>query len=76
MDHLVCFLAGSLALGAFTDPGGIDSARAQSRTRDESHELSFPKTKRKDEHALYTRIKAPRPRVYDQTGATSAWGAL
>ena len=29
MDHLVCFLPGSLALGAYTDPNGIDSPRAQ-----------------------------------------------
>ncbi len=29
MDHLVCFMGGSLALGAYTDPAGRDSARAQ-----------------------------------------------
>jgi hypothetical protein len=29
MDHLVCFMPGTLALGAYTDPLGIDSARAQ-----------------------------------------------
>jgi mannosyl-oligosaccharide alpha-1,2-mannosidase len=29
MDHLVCFLPGTLALGAYTDPLGIDSPRAQ-----------------------------------------------
>ena len=29
MDHLVCFMGGSLALGAYTDPLGIDSPRAQ-----------------------------------------------
>jgi len=29
MDHLVCFMGGLLALGAYTDPNGLDSARAQ-----------------------------------------------
>lgn len=29
MDHLACFMAGSLALGAYTDPNGLDSERAQ-----------------------------------------------
>ena len=29
MDHLVCFLGGALALGAYTDPLGLDSPRAQ-----------------------------------------------
>lgn len=29
MDHLVCFMPGTLALGAYTDPRGLDSARAQ-----------------------------------------------
>jgi hypothetical protein len=29
MDHLVCFMGGLLALGAYTDPQGFDSARAQ-----------------------------------------------
>mmetsp|Transcript_12621 Transcript_12621/g.19568 ORF Transcript_12621/g.19568 Transcript_12621/m.19568 type:complete len:664 (-) Transcript_12621:81-2072(-) len=29
MDHLVCFMGGLLALGAYTDPLGLDSARAQ-----------------------------------------------
>lgn len=29
MDHLACFMGGSLALGAYTDPSGIDSARAK-----------------------------------------------
>ncbi|KAL7432933.1 hypothetical protein ACHAXM_010194 [Skeletonema potamos] len=29
MDHLVCFMGGSLALGAYTDPLGIDSSRAK-----------------------------------------------
>ena len=29
MDHLVCFLPGTLALGAYTDPDGLDSARAR-----------------------------------------------
>ena len=29
MDHLVCFMPGILALGAYTDPNGLDSARAQ-----------------------------------------------
>lgn len=29
MDHLVCFLPGVLALGAYTDPNGLDSERAQ-----------------------------------------------
>jgi hypothetical protein len=29
MDHLVCFMGGLLALGAYTDPLGMDSARAQ-----------------------------------------------
>ena len=29
MDHLVCFMAGSLALGAYTDPNGLQSERAQ-----------------------------------------------
>ena len=29
MDHLVCFMPGTLALGAHTDPQGRDSARAQ-----------------------------------------------
>ncbi|KAL7577762.1 hypothetical protein ACA910_010521 [Epithemia clementina (nom. ined.)] len=29
MDHLVCFMGGSLALGAYTDPLGLDSERAQ-----------------------------------------------
>lgn len=29
MDHLVCFMGGLLALGAYTDPTGLDSARAQ-----------------------------------------------
>jgi len=29
MDHLVCFMGGSLALGAYTDPLGLESERAQ-----------------------------------------------
>lgn len=29
MDHLVCFMGGSLALGAYTDPLGLNSDRAQ-----------------------------------------------
>eukprot|EP01033_Poteriospumella_lacustris_P000486 gene487-326_t len=29
MDHLVCFVPGMLALGAYTDPLGLDSGRAQ-----------------------------------------------
>ena len=29
MDHLVCFMGGLLALGAYTDPDGLDSERAQ-----------------------------------------------
>ena len=29
MDHLVCFMGGLLALGAYTDPLGLDSTRAQ-----------------------------------------------
>jgi Glycosyl hydrolase family 47 len=29
MDHLVCFMGGLLALGAYTDPNGLDSPRAQ-----------------------------------------------
>uniref|UniRef100_A0A7S4K3S5 alpha-1,2-Mannosidase n=1 Tax=Odontella aurita TaxID=265563 RepID=A0A7S4K3S5_9STRA len=29
MDHLVCFLSGTLALGAYTDPQGLNSSRAQ-----------------------------------------------
>ena len=29
MDHLACFMAGTMALGAATDPLGIDSPRAQ-----------------------------------------------
>ena len=29
MDHLACFLGGLLALGAYTDPLGLDSERAQ-----------------------------------------------
>jgi len=29
MDHLVCFMGGALALGAYTDPKGLDSPRAQ-----------------------------------------------
>ena len=29
MDHLVCFMGGLLALGAYTDPNGLDSTRAQ-----------------------------------------------
>lgn len=28
MDHLVCFMGGLLALGAYTDPLGVESARA------------------------------------------------
>lgn len=28
MDHLVCFLPGILALGAYTDPSGLESSRA------------------------------------------------
>jgi mannosyl-oligosaccharide alpha-1,2-mannosidase len=28
-DHLVCFMGGLLALGAYTDPQGLDSERAQ-----------------------------------------------
>jgi len=28
MDHLVCFMAGNLALGAYTNPDGLNSARA------------------------------------------------
>lgn len=28
-DHLVCFMGGALALGAYTDPKGLDSSRAQ-----------------------------------------------
>jgi mannosyl-oligosaccharide alpha-1,2-mannosidase len=29
MDHLVCFMGGALALGAYLDPLGLDSERAQ-----------------------------------------------
>lgn len=29
MDHLVCFMGGALALGAYLDPRGLDSERAQ-----------------------------------------------
>ena len=29
MDHLVCFMGGLLALGAYTDPLGLESERAQ-----------------------------------------------
>ena len=29
MDHLVCFMGGLLALGAYTDPKGLNSKRAQ-----------------------------------------------
>eukprot|EP00588_Corethron_pennatum_P001611 CAMPEP_0194286482 /NCGR_PEP_ID=MMETSP0169-20130528/32653_1 /TAXON_ID=218684 /ORGANISM="Corethron pennatum, Strain L29A3" /LENGTH=577 /DNA_ID=CAMNT_0039032943 /DNA_START=313 /DNA_END=2046 /DNA_ORIENTATION=- len=29
MDHLACFMGGLLALGAYTDPGGLESERAQ-----------------------------------------------
>jgi hypothetical protein len=29
MDHLVCFMGGLLALGAYTDPLGLESSRAQ-----------------------------------------------
>jgi mannosyl-oligosaccharide alpha-1,2-mannosidase len=29
MDHLVCFMGGSLALSAYTDPQGLNSPRAQ-----------------------------------------------
>jgi hypothetical protein len=29
MDHLVCFMGGLLALGAYTDPHGLNSERAQ-----------------------------------------------
>jgi mannosyl-oligosaccharide alpha-1,2-mannosidase len=29
MDHLVCFMGGLLALGAYTDPLGLESKRAQ-----------------------------------------------
>ena len=29
MDHLVCFMGGLLALGAYTDPQGLNSERAQ-----------------------------------------------
>jgi mannosyl-oligosaccharide alpha-1,2-mannosidase len=29
MDHLVCFMGGLLALGAYTDPNGLQSERAQ-----------------------------------------------
>jgi hypothetical protein len=33
MDHLVCFLGGSLALSAYTDPLGLDSPRARRSLR-------------------------------------------
>lgn len=29
MDHLVCFMPGTMALGAYTDPRGLDSPRAK-----------------------------------------------
>ena len=29
MDHLVCFMPGALALGAYTDPNGLSSTRAK-----------------------------------------------
>eukprot|EP00804_Cyclotella_cryptica_P017587 CCRYP_006741-RB/>CCRYP_006741-RB protein AED:0.04 eAED:0.04 QI:773/0.8/0.83/1/0.8/0.83/6/101/777 len=29
MDHLACFMGGALAIGAYTDPMGLDSVRAQ-----------------------------------------------
>mmetsp|Transcript_30085 Transcript_30085/g.63841 ORF Transcript_30085/g.63841 Transcript_30085/m.63841 type:complete len:167 (+) Transcript_30085:393-893(+) len=29
MDHLACFMGGALALGAYTDPKGMDSDRAR-----------------------------------------------
>ena len=29
MDHLVCFMPGTMALGAHTDPLGVEGPRAQ-----------------------------------------------
>lgn len=45
MDHLVCFMGGVLALGAYTDPQGLHSERAQrdlktAKVSEQSTELS------------------------------------
>ena len=48
MDHLVCFMGGLLALGAYTDPQGLGSARAQ---RDLKTAKVWPKHNKKDTDA-------------------------
>ena len=40
MEHLACFMGGLLALGASTDPGGLQSTRAQ-RDLDTTKSLTY-----------------------------------
>jgi flagellar motor protein MotB len=55
MDHLVCFVPGMLALGAYTDPLGFDSPRAQ---RDLSVAKAMMYTCREMYHRMTTGISA------------------
>ena len=45
MDHLVCFMGGSLGLGAYTDPSGRGSPRA-ARQSPGRGQVSCPPTRR------------------------------
>jgi mannosyl-oligosaccharide alpha-1,2-mannosidase len=51
MDHLVCFVPGMLALGAYTDPLGLDSGRAQ-------RDLAVAKAMMYTCHEMYHRMKS------------------
>jgi Glycosyl hydrolase family 47 len=47
MDHLVCFMGGLLALGAYTDPSGLQSPRAQ-------RDLTTAKVRQKPDSLLFS----------------------
>ena len=51
MDHLVCFMPGTLALGAHTDPLGSDSIRAK-------RDLAVAKALMHTCHEMYRRMKS------------------
>ena len=51
MDHLVCFVPGMLALGAYTNPEGIDSIRSK-------RDLSIAKALMYTCYQMYHRMKS------------------
>ena len=55
MDHLVCFMPGTMALGAYTDPQGLQSPRAQ---RDLAVAKALMYTCREMYHRMATGISA------------------